>query len=69
VKAELGWLESPSARMANVVAVDFGVALKANRNRVVDVVAAALVNRLHVVGFHLHAAESMTDTATSVTTR
>jgi len=52
-----------------VIAVNFGVALEADWNSVVDIIATALLLGDDVVGFDLDSAEAMADAAPSVAPR
>ena len=52
--------------MIGIVAVDFGVAVEANGNRVANIIGATICRGIDVVGFNLHAAKPVTDAAPSM---
>jgi hypothetical protein len=69
VRAQFFSLELPTTRMPIIVAMNLRVAFKAHRNRVRYIVSASFVSWDDVVCLHLHAAETVTDAASSVARR
>ena len=59
MEAELVWTKLPAARVTVIVELNLGVTLKADWNRIVDVVTAAIGQRCNVVQFDLDSTEAV----------
>ena len=66
MRLELGRSQPSASWMLRIVVVDLSVALKAERDRIGNAAAGIGCGTFNVVDFHFHAAEAVTNTASTM---